>query len=188
MELAAFAADPIAVGTLVGALALVMFAAAWHKLSEPEVFAGALAAYRLLPQALVAPVARLLPMVEGLLAAGILVPATRPAALLLLAALILVYGAAMAINLLQGRRDIDCGCGGATHPLSWGLVARNIVLAAAALLASRPTLERSMDWTDALTLVLGVLAFYALYLMADELLRQASRLAQLERMEQDSTT
>ena len=55
------------------------------------------------------------------------------------------------------------------------------MLAAAALLASRPTLERSMDWIDALTLVLGVLAFYALYLMADELLRQASRLARLGR-------
>jgi hypothetical protein len=90
----------------------------------------------------------------------------------------------MAINLLRGRHDIDCGCGGASHPLSWGLVARNVVLAAAALVASRPTVERSMEWTDALTLVLGVLAFYALYLMSDELLRQASRLAQIKRSEQ----
>jgi len=162
-----------------------MFAAAWHKLSEPDVFAGSLAAYRLLPQGLVAPVARVLPIVEGALGVGILVPATRSAALLLLAALVLVYGTAMAINLLRGRHDIDCGCGGATHPLSWGLVARNLVLSAAAVIASRPTLERSMEWTDALTLVLGVLAFYALYLMADELLRQASRLAQIKRAEQD---
>ena len=46
MDLSAFAADPIAVGTIVGALALVMFAAAWHKLSEPDVFAGALRRYR----------------------------------------------------------------------------------------------------------------------------------------------
>jgi hypothetical protein len=185
MDLSAFTADPIAVGTIVGALALVMFAAAWHKLSEPDAFAGSLAAYRLLPQALVAPVARLLPVVELALGVGILVPATRPAALLLLAALVLAYGVAMAINLLRGRHDIDCGCGGATHPLSWGLVARNIVLATAAVIASQPTMERSMDWIDALTLVLGVLAFYALYLMADELLRQASRLAQIKRAEQD---
>jgi Methylamine utilisation protein MauE len=185
MDLSAFAADPIAVGTIVGALALVMFAAAWHKLREPDVFSGSLAAYRLLPQALVEPVARLLPIVEGVLGVGILVPATRPTALLLVAGLVLIYGVAMAVNLLRGRHDIDCGCGGATHPLSWGLVGRNIVLAAAALIASRPTLERGMDWIDALTLVLGVLAFYALYLMADELLRQASRLAQMKRAEQD---
>jgi Methylamine utilisation protein MauE len=90
----------------------------------------------------------------------------------------------MAINLLRGRNDIDCGCGGAAHPLSWGLVVRNVVLAAAALAASRPTLERGMNWIDALTLVLGVLAFYALYLMADELLRQAGRMAQMKRSAQ----
>ena len=105
MDLSAFAADPIAVGTIIGALALVMFAAAWHKLSEPDVFAGSLAAYRLLPQALVTPVARLLPLAEAALGAGILLPATRPIALLLLAGLVLVYGTAMAINLLRGRHD-----------------------------------------------------------------------------------
>ncbi len=188
MELSAFAADPIALGTIVGALALVMFSAAWHKLSEPDMFAGSLGAYRLLPPALVAPVARVLPLIEAALGVAILVPLTRAAALVLLAVLLLAYGAAMAINLLRGRSDIDCGCGGASHPLSWGLVGRNLVLAAAAVLASRPTLERSMDWIDALTLVLGVLAFYALYLMADELLRQASRLARSEGSEQDRPT
>ena len=145
-------------------------------------------ALKILPTALVAPVARVLPFVEAALGVAILVPATRPAALLLLATLLVTYGAAMAINLLRGREDIDCGCGGASHPLSWGLVARNAVLAGAAAIASRPTLERSMDWIDALTLVLGVLAFYALYLMADELLRQASRLARSGRGEQDSAT
>lgn len=184
MELAAFAADPIIVGTLVGALALVMFAAARHKLAEPDAFAAALAAYRLVPQALVPPAARTLPVFELLVGAAILLPATRTLALAALAALVLLYAFAIGINLARGRRDIDCGCGGESHPLSWGLVARNLVLAAAAVIAARPTLERNMEWTDALTLVLGVLAFYGLYLMADELLRQASRLARLTRQEQ----
>ena len=184
MDLSAFAGDPIAVGTIIGALALVMLAAAWHKFSEADVFAGSLAGYRLLPQTVVTPVARVLPLAEAALAVGILVPATRTPALFGLAALVLLYAAAMAINLLRGRHDIDCGCGGAAHPLSWGLVVRNVVLAAAALAASRPTLERSMNWIDALTLVLGVLAFYALYLMADELLRQAGRMAQMKRSAQ----
>lgn len=184
MDLSAFAGDPIAVGTIIGALALVLLAAAWHKLSEPDVFAGSLAAYRLLPQALVGPLARAFPLLEAVLAVGILVPATRAFALFGVAALVLLYAAAMAINLLRGRHDIDCGCGGAAHPLSWGLVVRNFVLAAAALVASRPTLERSMNWIDALTLVLGVLAFYALYLMSDELLRQAGRMAQTKRSAQ----
>jgi hypothetical protein len=184
MELASFAADPIAVGTIVGALALVMLAAAWHKLSEPEVFAASVSAYELLPRWLVVPVARLLPWAEAGLAVGVLLPITRPAALIGLIALLLAYAAAIGVNLLRGRRDIDCGCGGASQPLSWGLVARNLILCAAALLAAQPTVERRMDWVDALTLVLGVLAFYALYLMADELLRQASRLARSGRSQQ----
>jgi len=179
MELGALAADPVTVGTLVGALALVMFAAAWHKLSERELFAGALAAYRLLPPSSVAAIARVLPFVEIAIALCALIPATRSAALGALAVLMLLYALAIGINLARGRRDIDCGCGGEGHPLSWGLVLRNLVLSAAAFIASRPTLERSMDWIDAVTLVLGVLAFYALYLMADELLRQATRLARL---------
>jgi hypothetical protein len=181
MELSALAADPVTVGTLIGALALVMFAAAWHKFSDPDAFAAALAAYALLPRHTVDAVARALPVLEALIGACILLPATRTAALIALAALLLLYAVAIGLNLARGRRDIDCGCGRESHPLSWGLVFRNLVLAAAALIASRPTLERSMDWVDALTLVLGVLAFYAFYLMADELLRQASRLARLGR-------
>jgi ABC-type branched-subunit amino acid transport system permease subunit len=101
--------------------------------------------------------------------------------LIALASLVALYAFAIGINLWRGRQDIDCGCGGESHPLSWGLALRNLILAAAALVASQPTMERSMDWIDAITLVLGVLAFYAFYLMADELLRQASRLARLGR-------
>jgi len=181
MDALSLAADPITVGALVGALALILFAAAWHKLSGPDTFAGALAAYAILPQWAVRPIGRVLPVVEAALGAGILVPATRPVALPMVAALVLLYAAAMAVNLMRGRRDIDCGCGGAAHPVSWALVSRNLVVAGAALIASRPMLERPVDWFDATTLMLGVLALYGLYLMADELLRQASRLAQLTR-------
>ena len=131
----------------------------------------------MLPQQTISVVARMLPVLEVLIGASILLPATRTPALIVLAALLLVYAGAIGLNLVNGRHDIDCGCGGENHPLSWGLVLRNLVLAAAALIASRPAVERSLDWIDALTLVLGVLAFYALYVMADQLLRQASRLA-----------
>jgi hypothetical protein len=180
MDFGSFAADPVTVGTLAGALALVLFAAAWHKLAEGDVFAGALAAYRIVPTALVPAVTRLLPVAEILIGVGVLLPATRVPALLALAALMLAYAAAIALNLARGRTDIDCGCGGESQPLSWALVLRNLVLAAAAFLASQPVIERSLDWIDALTVVLGVLAFYAFYLMADELLRQGGRLARLD--------
>jgi hypothetical protein len=173
------AADPVAVGAVVGALALVLFAAAWHKLGEPDVFEGALQAYQLLPAGAVTVSARLLPWVEIGVGVALLVPATRAPALWAFAALVLVYAGAMAVNLWRGRRQIDCGCGGEVHPLSWGLVLRNAVLAGAALLVAGPTVAREFEWLDGVSLVVGVLAFYAMYLLFDELLRQFSRIAQL---------
>jgi len=92
------------------------------------------------------------------------------------------------LNLLRGRSYIDCGCGGAAHPLSWGLVARNGVLAVAALGVSGATVERPLVWLDAVTLVIGVLAFYVAYLMADELLRQSSRMARAERSDHERSS
>lgn len=175
----AVAVDPVLLGAVVGALALVLFAAAWHKLSEPDVFAGALQAYQLLPGAAVAPAARVLPWLEVGVGVALLVPVTRQAALLAFAALILLYAGAMAVNLWRGRRQIDCGCGGDVHPLSWALVARNALLAAAALVVAGPVLDRAFEWLDGVTLVVGVLALYAMYMLFDELLRQSSRIAEL---------
>lgn len=172
--------DPAAAGAVIGALALILFGAAWHKFSEPNAFLMALAAYRLLPYTLLEPAARALPVVEAALGVALLAPATRTAALLAAATLFLLYAFAMGWNLARGRSYIDCGCGGAAHPLSWSLVLRNGVLAAAALAVSGPTAQRGFSWLDGFTLVAGVLAFYAAYLMADELLRQASRMARVE--------
>jgi hypothetical protein len=181
MDVLSIIADPAAKGAVIGALALILLGAAWHKLSEPNMFLSALAAYRLLPQGLLDVAARGIPLLEIALGAGLLVPATRSVALVGVALLMLVYALAIGINLARGRSYIDCGCGGAAHPLSWGLVVRNGVLAAAALAASGATMDRPLDWLDAVTVVLGVLAFFVTYLMADELLRQASRMARAER-------
>jgi len=169
--------DPAAAGIVVGALALILSGAAWHKFGEPQAFLSALAGYRLVPDALLGTTARIVPVLEAALALGLLLPVTRTAALAGTAVLIATYAGAMAINLLRGRSYIDCGCGGATHPLSWGLVARNALLVAVALAFAGPTAERPLDWIDGITLIAGVLAFYVAYLMADELLRQASRMA-----------
>ncbi len=181
MGVGSLLADPAAAGIIVGAVALILLGAAWHKLSEPNAFLSALAAYRLLPSSVVDPASRVVPWFEIAVAIGLLVPATRIGALFAAAALFALYGVAIAVNLARGRSYIDCGCGGAAHPLSWGLVVRNGILAAAALAVTVPTVDRPFDWLDAVTLVAGVLAFYLAYLMADELLRQASRMARSER-------
>jgi hypothetical protein len=183
MELSALAADPIMSTVIAGAFALILFAAAWHKFADALMFEAALEAYRLLPSAAAGPLARALPVGEVIVGIGLLVPATRNSALLAFAALMLIYAGAMAINLLRGRSQIDCGCGAEVHLLSWALVARNVVLALIALALCRTSLARELDWLDGVTLIGGVLALYAGYLLCDELLRQQGRIAHLARRE-----
>ncbi|MEF9603853.1 methylamine utilization protein MauE, partial [Paracoccus sp. PXZ] len=68
-------------------------------------------------------------------AAGlVMTPLAAPAAITA-AGLLLVFAAALAINVLRGRTQIDCGCfrNGLKQPVSWLLVLRNLVLTGLAL-------------------------------------------------------
>lgn len=180
MDWFALLSDPVAASAVAGSVALIVFAAAWHKFSEPDVFAGALDAYRLLPDAGVMPIARLLPFVEAAIGIVALIPATRHFGLLAFAGLVVLYAVAIAINLARERHQIDCGCGADVHLLSWGLVLRNGLLACVALAMTGPSVDRPYEWLDAVTLIAGVLALYGSYLTFDELLRQFGRIAQLQ--------
>jgi uncharacterized protein (DUF58 family) len=66
-------------------------------------------------------------LIESALAFGSLRLLAVPAA-----ALLMIFAAAMAINILRGRSHIDCGCGRSQlrQPLHWGMVVRNLLLAA----------------------------------------------------------
>jgi hypothetical protein len=179
----ALIADPILALAFAACFALILFAAAWHKFADALMFEAALDAYRLLPGAMAPAAARALPVVEAAIGIALLIPATRGAALGAFAALMFAYAAAMAINLLRGRSQIDCGCGAEVHLLSWALVARNAVLALLALLLSGASTVRAFDWLDGVTLIAGALALYAGYSLCDELLRQHGRIAHLAQRE-----
>lgn len=118
---------------------LVFLSAGLAKLRHRELVRGVVANYRLLPDALVGPVAALLPLAEVAIAlvllGGVGPLAAAPAIVLLLA-----FAGGMAINLRRGRRHIDCGCGRSQlrQPLSWQLVARNGVLVVLLLPALQP--------------------------------------------------
>jgi Methylamine utilisation protein MauE len=118
----------IAIRTLV---ALVYLAAAFGKMRHWPVFQGVISNYRLLPDFLVAPVAYVLPPVEALLGATLLLGLAFPWPEVGAAALLLLFAAAMGINLRRGRRHIDCGCfqSALKQTLSWNLVVRNVVMA-----------------------------------------------------------
>lgn len=128
MTSAAFSEIPIAVRTLI---ALVYLTAAAGKMRHWTVFQGVVANYRLLPEIMVAPVAYLLPPFEALLGAMLLLGQLSPWAEMTAALLLLLFAAAMGINLKRGRQHIDCGCfqSALKQTLNWILVVRNAVLA-----------------------------------------------------------
>ncbi|ABQ69599.1 hypothetical protein HY78_09290 [Rhizorhabdus wittichii DC-6] len=132
-------------------------------------FTGTLAAYMLVPEALLVPAAAAIVAVE--LAAGAAAIAAvaigSQAAMGAIAALLLVYAAAMAVNIVRGRTHIDCGClgfGTSRASLGWELVARNMLLAAVALAAAAlPVAPRALGAIDAISGIGAIVAFALLY-------------------------
>ena len=173
--------DPAIDLTLRAALALLLAVAAAHKLRDVAAFQATFADYRLVPDALGRPLALLVPFVETAAALLLLAPATSALGKVGAAALLVVYAAAVGVNLARGRRHIDCGCAGpyARRPIGGGLVVRNLVLAAVALATLAPVRLRPLVWIDALTVSGAVLALAALYLAADRLLAHGPALARL---------
>lgn len=179
--LSGYAIDPVLPHVLAGLLAIVLIAGAWQKARDIDGFAGALSQYRLLPDTLSVPAAYALIAAEAGAGTLLLPLTTRAHGAGLALALIAVVTAAVVINLLRGRRAIDCGCGspGSGQQLSWALVARNAALALAAWLALTEEGVRELVWIDRLTLLAGTLALYGVYAAADQLIANWPRLAKL---------
>lgn len=159
-------------------LALIFVQAAWHKAADYGRFLGFVANYQLVPEFLEGTVARLLILAEILLVALLVFPATTQVAALGLALLLLVYAFGMSINLLRGRRLIDCGCGGSAHPVSWLLVLRNLLLAGLALLPA----SQGISQPGSLELLVALLAgagLWLLYNLLGKILGNTSHLATL---------
>jgi hypothetical protein len=157
--------DPALAWILRLSLALLLVAAAWQKLQAPATFAAAVDAYRLAPARAARPLAAALLLGEVVAAAWLVVPSWQAQGALLAAGLLVLYAAAIAINLGRGRRDLDCGCGGPgmRRPVSGWLVLRNLVLAGAALLVLLPAGDRMLGWVDAITVLAATGSMAALW-------------------------
>jgi hypothetical protein len=171
--------DPAIDLVLRTALGLLFAVSAGHKVQDLARFRATLGEYRLLPVGVVAPAALLVVAAEGGLVAALAV--ARGPGLAGAAALLLVYAAAVGVNLARGRRHIDCGCAGpaARRPIGGWLVARNAVVAAAALAALGPAGTRPLVWVDGLTVAGGVAVLAAVWTALDRLSAQAPALARL---------
>jgi len=163
--------DPVVGLLLLASFALLFAAAAAHKWRDLSQFAQALAAYELLPAVTALRLHVLFPVVESAVAVGLLVPTTRRLAALGGTLLLLCYAGAMAVNLLRGRRDIACGCGGPDQQrtiAAW-MVWRNLLFGL--LLASTlwPWSTRLLLPTDWLTLGAGFAAVIVIHQCGERL-------------------
>ncbi|CAM5201428.1 Methylamine utilization protein MauE OS=Castellaniella defragrans (strain DSM / CCUG 39792 /65Phen) OX=1437824 GN=BN940_17501 PE=4 SV=1 [Castellaniella denitrificans] len=168
--------DPVIAYAALAVLTAIFWLGALHKLRDWSGFEAAVAGYRLLPTVLHRPFA-LVFVVAELLAGGLLLwPAARAAGVAVALAVLVAATLGVTMNLLRGRIDIDCGCGGlsrAPASLSWWVVSRNGLLAALALTAwprAGGQAARDLAWLDGITFFGLSLALLGLYLAFNQLL------------------
>lgn len=173
--------DPVVSRALSATLTVILLTGGWQKLRDSALFKARLEDFQLLPESWLPPVTLLLPLWEVFAGALLLFSPTRGGAALLTMGLLFVVTVAVVINLARGHAAIDCGCGGlgghvGEQTLSWTLVARNLVLLAAASLVTVEELPRMLVWIDYLSVAGGTLGLLGLYVTANQLMANEPRL------------
>lgn len=165
--------DPLLDLTIAGALAVLFAASTAHKLVALGEWPGVVRNYRVLPQALAGPAAAMLLIAGAVTAAVLFWPATRRIGACAAAAQLILFAAALTINLRRGRSSIDCGCFGSRlrQGISAWMVARNVGLALLALSLLLPARPRDLGALDIATAVAVVATLSFLYPVLDVVLR-----------------
>ncbi len=176
--------DPAIAVLIVACSALLFAAAAFHKLRDLRRFDEIFAAYGLLPWAARLRLSRAVPLLEACVAGGLLPDVTRSAAACVGIVLLLVYAGAITVNLLRGRRELACGCGGPDdrRPIAPWMVWRNILFAVALFPVMLPWGPRPLQLTDMVTIGFGTATCALVYLCFDRLLGRTGRLSAELRM------
>jgi hypothetical protein len=169
--------DPV-IGILIVACFATLFAsAAIHKLRDLARFDAVFEAYGLPALYTRLRASRTVPVLEVLIALGLLGGASREYAVAAGVVLLVAYAGAIALNLWRGRRDIACGCGATDEerPIATWMVWRNLILAVVLGVALWPWAPRALVITDAVTIAAGVAALALLYLSCERLFGAAAR-------------
>ena len=104
------ASDPAVIIFATLFIGLVLVVAALPKLQHLDEFQGVVENYRILPGFMVAPFAKLLPLLELVCAVALLITPVREIAAWFATGLFVMFALALAINVGRGRTHIDCGC------------------------------------------------------------------------------
>jgi hypothetical protein len=162
--------DPVVSHLLALSGALLFGASAFAKVRSFAMFCAILGEYRVLPSRVTAAAGAVICCLEFAVAVGLLWPGTRSSAATLGAVLLIAYAAAIAVNLIRGRRDLDCGCGYRPTAIGGWMVIRNVVLAALLTLLQMPLASRVLGLADYATIGGGLIGIVLLFLSAEALL------------------
>ena len=141
-------------------LAGVALWAAAAKLLHIPSFRKAVEGYELLPKWAEGTVTILIPVLELSACAALLSGKFVAGGASLLLVLLVLFTAAILINLMAGRTEIACGCFGMTQRISWFMVFRNLaltIMTTFTIIASyaRHTFTQSR-WLSAATVMAGL--------------------------------
>ena len=110
-------------------LGTLFLTSSFSKMRKMYVHVSIVQDYGLLPQQLVPIFARTEVTIEFIISLCLLFGLFQTFTLFVVLALLIIYTTAITVNLIRGRKEISCGCGGliGSHQLSWWLVLRNII-------------------------------------------------------------
>lgn len=157
--------DPVLAQVSRLGLALLLGVAALHKLRDLAAFRASVREYRIGPDPL-APLFAATVVAAELAVTGLLLwPAVDPAGAIGALALLALYSFAIGLNLVRGRRHVDCGCLGPARrqPLAPWLLVRNAALALAPLGLLAPVASRPLLWVDLLSIAAAMLTLSLLW-------------------------
>lgn len=110
-------------------LATLFLTTGYEKLVDKEKHFAILKEYRILPKNYIRLLGTIEIYTELITGAMLLIGLFLKVFVLISITLFLIYSSAISINLIKGKKEISCGCGGIVghHHLSWKLVIRNFI-------------------------------------------------------------
>lgn len=153
-------------------LSYIFVVASIHKWKDLAAFKVILENYQILPTTLLGTFTLIIPAMEIATGVALLIPILTPVAAILAASLLLMYMLGIGINLLKGRRTIDCGCGGTDNKqaISEWLLVRNGILLFLVMAIILPVVPRSLVWLDWAVVLMATLTACLMYNVLNQLL------------------
>lgn len=111
-------------------LGILFLWAGYSKIVKFDEHISLLENYKILPSFSIKIFGRIEVVLEIITGLFLLIGVFQNVISLIAASLLLLYTFAISFNLVHGRKEVSCGCGGilGNHKLSWYLVLRNLVL------------------------------------------------------------